>query len=29
MGCKNKEGKDRTEWPRDLQIQEFPTPVLT
>lgn len=27
MGCKNKAGKDLKEWPKDLQVQEFPVPV--
>lgn len=24
LGCKDKEGKDLKEWPKDLQVQEFP-----
>ncbi len=24
MGCKNKEGKDSSEWPEELRVQEFP-----
>jgi len=28
MGCKNKEGKELSEWPEEFQVQEFPTPVM-
>jgi protein gp37 len=24
LGCKDKEGKDLSEWPADLQVQDFP-----
>ena len=28
MGCKNPEGKDKAEWPADLQVQEFPVTAV-
>jgi protein gp37 len=27
LGCKNKEGKDLSEWPAEFRVQEFPKPV--
>lgn len=28
MGCKDREGKDSSEWPAEFQIQEFPTTAV-
>lgn len=27
LGCKDREGKDNTEWPAEFLVQEFPVPV--
>lgn len=28
MGCKNKEGKEMSEWPEEFRVQDFPKPVM-